>query len=77
MVKTAAGEIEQLLVADVADGGAVVAGDVVLVAQDDGAGLVGDALVGQEHRLALGANGTFATVHEVDGTAVDLLGRAG
>ena len=77
MVKAAAGEVEQLLVADVTDGGAVVAGDVVLVAQDDGDGLVVDALVGQKHRLALGAGCTLAAVHEVDGAAVDLLGRAG
>ena len=76
MVKAAAGEVEQLLVADVADGSAVVAGNVVLVAEDDGNGLVVDALVGQEHRLALGAGCTFAAVHEVDGAAVDLLGRA-
>ena len=59
-----------------ADGSAVVAGNVVLVAEDDGNGLVVDALVGQEHRFALGAGCTFAAVHEVDGAAVDLLGRA-
>ena len=58
------------------DGGAVVAGDVVLVAEDDGDGLVVDALVGQEHRLALGAGCALAAVYEVDGAAVDLLGRA-
>ena len=32
LVKATAGEVEQLLVADVTDRGAVVAGDVVLVA---------------------------------------------
>ena len=77
MVKAAAGEVEQLLVADVTDGGAVVAGDVVLVAEDDGNGLVVDALVGQQHGFALGAGCALAAVHEVDGAAVDLLGRTG
>ena len=59
-----------------ADGGAVVASDVVLVAEDDGDGFVVDALVGEQHGLALGAGCALAAVHEVDGAAVDLLGRA-
>ncbi len=67
--KAAAREIEQLFVTDVTDGGAVVAGDVVLVAEDDGNGLVVDALVDQKHGLALGADGALAAVHEVDGAA--------
>ena len=54
----------------------MVAGDVVLVAENDGNGLVVDALVGQKHRLALGAGCALAAVHEVDGATVDLLGRA-
>ena len=53
--------------------GTPLTGDVVLVAENDGNGLVVDALVGQKHRLALGAGCTLAAVHEVDGAAVDLL----
>ena len=48
-----------------------------LVAEDDGNGLVVDALVGQQHGFALGAGCALAAVHEVDGAAVDLLGRTG
>lgn len=47
------------------------------VTENDGNGLVVDALVGQKHRLALGTGCTLAAVHEVDGAAVDLFGRAG
>ena len=56
-----------------ADGGAVVAGHVVLVAEDDGHGAVRHALVGKQHRLLLGADGTLAAVHELDGAAQRLL----
>ena len=51
----------------------MVAGHVVLVAQDDGDGLVVRALVHQEHGLALGALGALAAAHQVDGAAQDLL----
>ena len=59
------------------DGGTVVAGDVVLVAQDDGDGLVVDTLIGQKNALALGALRSATSVDKVDRSAQNLLGGAG
>ena len=59
----------QLLVVHMADCGAMVALHVILVAQDDGHGLVAHGLVCQQNGLALVAHGTLAAVDEVDGAA--------
>ncbi len=73
--KAAVHEVVDLLGAHAADGGAVVAGHVVLVAEDDGHGLVHDVVAEHEHVLGLVALGASRAVHEVDGGAQGLLGR--
>ena len=60
-----------------ADGGPVVARYVVLVAQDGGNRLVDHFLVGEEHRLALGAFRALAAVHQIDRAAQHLAGSVG
>ena len=72
--KAAVHEVVDLLGAHAADGGAVVAGDVVLVAQDDGHGLVDYVVAQDEHALGLVALGAAGAVDEVDGGAQGLAG---
>jgi len=69
-------EVGDLLGGDRTDGGTMVAGHVVLVAEDDGHGLVDHVVTDHEHALGLAALGAAPTVHEVDRGAQALPGGA-
>ena len=71
----AGGHVGQGLLAELADGGAVVALHVLLGAEDEGNGLVDGGVIQEQHVLFFVADGTGGAVLEVDGAAEELEGR--
>jgi hypothetical protein len=72
--EAAIGQVVHLLGANGANGGAVVALDVVLVAENYGHGLVDHVVAKDQHVLGLVALGAAGAVDKVDGGAQGLLG---